>query len=60
MHPCSSCCGTEDFWIPPDAIHERPEYIMNTDRLKKFLGDSYERVIQHTIEDAFADSFRRS
>jgi hypothetical protein len=33
---------------------------MNTDRLKKFLGDSYERVIQHTIKDAFADSFRKS
>jgi hypothetical protein len=36
------------------------QYIMNTDRLKKFLGDSYERVIQHTITDAFADSFRKS
>jgi hypothetical protein len=36
------------------------QYIMNTDRLKNFLGDSYERVIQYTIADAFADSFRKS
>ena len=47
--------------IPPDAIpYMTGQYIMNTDRLKKFLGDSYERVIQHTIADAFADSFRKS
>jgi hypothetical protein len=47
--------------IPPDAIpYMTGQYIMNTDRLKKFLGDSYERVIQHTITDAFADSFRKS
>lgn len=47
--------------IPPDAIpYMTGQYIMNTDRLKKFLGDNYERVIQHTIPDAFADSFRKS
>jgi nucleoside-diphosphate-sugar epimerase len=47
--------------IPPDAVpYMTGQYIMNTDRLKKFLGDSYERVIQHTIADAFADSFRKS
>jgi nucleoside-diphosphate-sugar epimerase len=47
--------------IPPDAVpYMTGQYIMNTDRLKKFLGDSYERVIQHTIKDAFADSFRKS
>jgi nucleoside-diphosphate-sugar epimerase len=45
--------------IPPDALpYMTGQYIMNTDRLKKFLGDSYEPVIRHTIEDAFADSFR--
>jgi len=47
--------------IPPDAIpYMTGQYIMNTDRLKKFLGDGYERVIQHTITDAFADSFRKA
>jgi nucleoside-diphosphate-sugar epimerase len=47
--------------IPPDALpYMTGQYIMNTDRLKKFLGESYERVIQHTIADAFADSFRKS
>ena len=47
--------------IPPDAVpYMTGQYIMNTDRLKKFLGDSYERVIQHTITDAFTDSFRTS
>jgi len=33
------------------------EYIMNTDRLRKFLGSAYEDVIRYTIADAFADSF---
>ncbi len=46
--------------IPPDAVpYMTGQYIMNTDRLRTFLGDSYERVIRHTIADAFADSFRR-
>jgi hypothetical protein len=35
------------------------EYIMNTDRLRRFLGPEYEHVIRYTITDAFADSFRR-
>jgi hypothetical protein len=34
------------------------EYIMNTDRLRKFLGAEYENVMRHTISDAFADSFK--
>jgi hypothetical protein len=33
------------------------QYIMNTDRLSKFLGGDYENVIRYTIADAFADSF---
>jgi hypothetical protein len=33
------------------------EYIMNTDRLRSFLGAEYEKVMQYTIADAFADSF---
>src|SRR5271157_5298365 len=47
--------------IPPDAVpYMTGEYIMNTDRLKKFLGDDYERVIEKTNFEAFADSFKRS
>jgi len=33
------------------------EYLMNTDRLRKFLGADYENVIRYTIADAFADCF---
>jgi hypothetical protein len=33
------------------------EYIMNTDRLRKFLGEDYENVIHYSVADAFADSF---
>jgi hypothetical protein len=36
------------------------QYIMNTDRLKTFLGDDYERVITKTNLDAFADSFQKN
>ena len=36
------------------------QYIMNTDRLKKFLGGDYERVIEKTNLEAFADSFLRN
>jgi nucleoside-diphosphate-sugar epimerase len=47
--------------IPPDAVpYMTGEYIMNTDRLKKFLGGDYERVIQKTNLEAFADSFQRN
>jgi nucleoside-diphosphate-sugar epimerase len=43
--------------IPPEAMpYMTGEYIMNTDRLRKFLGDEYENVIRYTIADAFADS----
>lgn len=44
--------------IPPEALpYMTGEYIMNTDRLRRFLGGEYESVIRHTITDAFADSF---
>jgi len=44
--------------IPPEAMpYMTGEYIMNTDRLRKFLGGTYEDVIRYTIADAFADSF---
>jgi nucleoside-diphosphate-sugar epimerase len=45
--------------IPPEAVpYMSGQYIMNTDRLKKFLGEDYERIIRYTISDAFADSFK--
>ena len=45
--------------IPPEAVpYMSGQYIMNTDRLKKFLGDDYEKVIRYTVADAFADSFK--
>jgi nucleoside-diphosphate-sugar epimerase len=47
--------------IPPDAVpYMTGQYIMNTDRLKKFLGNDYERVIEKTNLEAFADSFAKN
>jgi nucleoside-diphosphate-sugar epimerase len=47
--------------IPPDAVpYMTGQYIMNTDRLKNFLGSDYERVIAKTSAEAFADSFQRN
>ncbi len=45
--------------IPPEAVpYMTGTYVMNTERLKKFLGEDYEKVIKYTIADAFADSFK--
>ena len=45
--------------IPPEATpYMTGEYIMNTDRLRRFLGPEYESVIRYTVADAFADSFK--
>lgn len=45
--------------IPPEAApYMSGQYTMNTDRLKKFLGDDYEKVIRYTVADAFMDSFK--
>jgi nucleoside-diphosphate-sugar epimerase len=45
--------------IPPEAVpYMTGEYIMNTDRLHRFLGPEYEHVMRYTIADAFADSFK--
>src|SRR5208337_4068754 len=47
--------------IPPDAApYMTGQYIMNTERLKKFLGADYERVIAKTNFEAFADSFQKN
>jgi nucleoside-diphosphate-sugar epimerase len=44
--------------IPPEAApYMTGEYIMNTEKLRRFLGDAHEKVISYTIADAFADSF---
>jgi len=44
--------------IPPEAVpYMTGQYIMNTDRLRRFLGPEYEHVIRYTVTDAFADSF---
>ncbi len=46
--------------IPPEAVpYMTGQYIMNTDRLQRFLGPEYEHVIRYSIADAFGDSFRR-
>lgn len=45
--------------IPPEALpYMTGEYIMNTDRLRSFLGVDYERVMRYTIAEAFADVFK--
>ena len=45
--------------IPPEALpYMTGQYVMNTDRLRRFLGPEYEHVIRYTIADAFAESFR--
>ena len=42
--------------IPPEAApYMTGEYIMNTDRLRRFLGPEYDHVMRYTIQDAFAD-----
>jgi nucleoside-diphosphate-sugar epimerase len=44
--------------IPPEAVpYMTGQYIMNTDRLQKFLGSDYQNVIRYTVSDAFADCF---
>jgi nucleoside-diphosphate-sugar epimerase len=45
--------------MPPEALpYITGEYIMNTDRLRSFLGAEYENVIRYTIADAFADGLK--
>lgn len=43
--------------IPPEiAPYMMGECIMQTDRLREFLGHDYEHVMRYTIEDAFVES----
>jgi nucleoside-diphosphate-sugar epimerase len=47
--------------IPPAAMpYMTGQYIMNTDRLRSFLGTDYEEIMRYTIRDAFADCFTPS
>jgi UDP-glucose 4-epimerase len=47
--------------IPPAAVpYMTGQYIMNTERLRSFLGADYDSVIRYTIADAFADCFASS
>ena len=49
--------GISDF--PPEAFpYLAGQYLMDLTRLKEFLGSDYERVVQYTVEDALADSFK--
>ncbi len=46
--------------VPPEALpFFIGSYIMDTARLQKFLGPDYEKVVQHTVREALADSFHR-
>jgi nucleoside-diphosphate-sugar epimerase len=43
--------------VPPEIEpYMNGECIMNTDRLRAFLGQDYDEVIQYSVSDAFAES----
>jgi nucleoside-diphosphate-sugar epimerase len=45
--------------VPAAAVpYFTGSYLMNTSRLREFLGKDYEDVIRYSIEDALADSFK--
>lgn len=45
--------------IPPEALpYMIGSYTMDARRLRAFLGDDYEQVMQYTVEQALEDSFR--
>jgi nucleoside-diphosphate-sugar epimerase len=45
--------------VPPDALpYMIGNYLMDTSRLRAFLGRDYPEVIRYTTEEALADSFR--
>lgn len=46
--------------IPPEAYPFMiGSYTMDTTRLQKLLGADYEKVMQYTVEEALADSFKQ-
>lgn len=45
--------------VPPEALpYMIGSYTMDSSRLRAFLGSDYEQVMQYTVEEALADSFR--
>lgn len=45
--------------VPPEALpYMIGSYTMDDSRLRTFCGDEFDRVIQFTVEQALADSFR--
>ena len=45
--------------VPPEALpYMIGSYTMDSSRLRAFLGNDYEQVMQYTVEEALADSFR--
>jgi nucleoside-diphosphate-sugar epimerase len=45
--------------IPPEATpYMCGSYLVDTSRLKQFLGDDYEKVIRYTVATALQDSFQ--
>jgi len=47
--------------VPPEAApYITGEYLVNTDRLQKFLGPDYESVISYTVAEALADCFAKN
>ncbi len=47
--------------IPPEAVpYMTGQYIMNTEKLRRFLGPEYEHVIKYSVEEAFTESFNKS
>lgn len=46
--------------VPPTAVpYFTGTYLMDTSRLREFLGKDYEDAIRHTCEEALADSFKQ-
>lgn len=45
--------------VPPEAFpYIIGSYTMETKRLQSLLGSAYQQVMQHTVEEALADTFR--
>lgn len=45
--------------VPPEALdYMTGSFVMNTSRLRAFLGSDYESVIRFTVEEALKDTFR--
>ena len=52
-------CGSGRFrrFLPQAVPYMTGEYIMNTEKLRRFFGPEYEHVIRYTVTEAFADTF---